>query len=82
MHISTEIIKEKEKKQMDKIEQLEESLDKSLEIYKMEMKSNIEAKKGQVLTADDMEDIARQTFYMMDDFKDQIIKYLKEIHSK
>lgn len=66
---------------MDKVKQLKEALDKSLEIYKMEMKSNIEMKEGQVLTADDMETIARQTFYMMDDFKDQIIKYLEEVHN-
>lgn len=60
------------------IDELEKNLSKSLDIFSMEMQGKINNSKGQSLNEYDLDDISRNVFYVMNDFKDSIIKYLKD----
>lgn len=57
---------------------LEKELNEALITYAEEIKSNISCASSPRETLDyhDYEEIARQTFYTLDSFKDSILKYL------
>ena len=64
-----------------KIEELDDALENALARYSDQIHSDIETfwqhRKSPYLTKDDFEEVARQTFYMLDSFREEIIKYLK-----
>ena len=61
---------------MDKLK-LEKELDQCLDDYVKEVKFNVETFKGEFCTKDDMEELARQTFYCLNEFKKCLIKHLQ-----
>lgn len=67
---------------MKNLTKLEEDLDKCLYNFSRTIEFNYETFQqnghGPYCNKDDMRELAKQTFYMMDEFKDCIIKYLKE----
>ncbi len=67
---------------MRKINELEKSLKESLDNFSAESQSALTAfdlhRRGENLTEYDMDEMARRTFYLMTDFKEHIIKYLKD----
>jgi hypothetical protein len=69
---------------MANIAKLDEALEKSLESFKEEIKFNLETfyqnnkHPKEFLTKDDYEEITRQTYYVLGEFKKAIIDYLKE----
>ncbi|KHD14959.1 hypothetical protein AB2T63_12140 [Clostridium butyricum] len=60
------------------INDLEKALDQSLNQFSIEMQSKVNSAKGEPLNEYDIDDIARNVFYTMNDFKANIVKYLKE----
>jgi hypothetical protein len=63
------------------IKELNTALEQSLEGFKEQIKFDLNTfeqnRLGPYLNKDDIEEIARQTFYLMCDFQEHIIKYLK-----
>lgn len=57
-------------------DELEKKLSKSLDTFSMEMQNRYEGMEK--VTPEDFDYLARYTFYTMTDFKESIIKYLKE----
>jgi len=61
------------------IQKLQEQLESALETYRNEIQFNRESFGAkQSVTAADLEELGRQTFYALNDFKNYIISYLKE----
>lgn len=67
---------------MKNLGKLENNLDKCLYNFSKEIEFNYETfeqnRHGSYCNKDDMRELAKQTFYMLDEFKDCIIKYLRE----
>lgn len=63
---------------MKDINHLEKKLEESLELYRKEAHSLVSMNGSENLNAHDMEEIFRQTFYVLDDFKKAIVEYLKD----
>lgn len=68
---------------MKDLKDLDKALIKSLEDYKAETIFDIQTynqshKKGEYLDEYDLEEISRQVYYLMDDFRKSIIEYLKD----
>ncbi|PEU78332.1 hypothetical protein CN386_13450 [Bacillus cereus] len=63
-------------------ERLEKELNKALDDFRENTLFNLETfeqvHENEYLTKDDLEEINRQAFYCLHDFKSKIIKYLKE----
>lgn len=57
------------------IDELEENLSESLNQFSMEMQNKIDNAADDPLNVDDL---AREVFYTLNDFKDNIIKYLND----
>ncbi len=66
---------------MADIAKLKEALSKSLNEFQEEVNSHFETDTGKYCTKAELEEIAKQTYYMVSGFRDAIIKYLEE-HSK
>ncbi|MGS7463797.1 hypothetical protein [Bacillus paranthracis] len=62
--------------------QLKEQLDEALENFRVATQFQLETfeqvHENEYLTKDDMEEMNRYTFYCLNDFKNSIIKYLKD----
>lgn len=62
--------------------QLKEQLDEALENFRVATQFQLETfeqtHENEYLTKDDMEEMNRYTFYCLNDFKNNIIKYLKD----
>ncbi len=62
--------------------QLEDKFDEALDHYRQEIMFHVETfsqcHNNEYLTKDDMEQIARQTFYCLHDMKDILLEYVKE----
>lgn len=63
---------------MGKIEKLESQLEKSIEDFRVEIKGLVKENQDQTITADDIDEIGRQIYYVLEDFKKHIVEYLKE----
>ena len=63
---------------MKNINDLEKKLGESLELYRKEAHSLVSMNGNDNLNQHDMEQIFRQTFYVLDDFKKAIVEYLKD----
>ncbi|MGG3524882.1 hypothetical protein ABES13_05090 [Bacillus pseudomycoides] len=63
-------------------ERLEKELNKALDDFRENTLFNIETfeqvHENEYLTKDDLEEINRQVFYCLHDFKSKIVKYLKK----
>ena len=64
---------------MPNISELEKSLNKSLQEFKENVDFNYETFNGQYCTKDDMLELAKQTFYVLDEFKAQMMHFLNSI---
>ena len=60
------------------IDELEENLSESLNQFSMEMQNKIDNAADDPLNKNDLDDLARVFFYTLNDFKDNIIKYLND----
>ncbi|AWK50486.1 hypothetical protein DIC82_05320 [Clostridium beijerinckii] len=60
------------------IDELEENLSESLNQFSMEMQNKIDNAVDDSLNKNDIDDLAREVFYTLNDFKDNIIKYLND----
>lgn len=60
------------------IDELEENLSESLNQFSMEMQNKIDNAADQPLNEYDLDYLAREVFYTLNDFKDNIIKYLND----
>ncbi|MCI1478972.1 MAG: hypothetical protein LKH93_16305 [Clostridium beijerinckii] len=60
------------------IDKLEENLSQSLNKFSMEMQNKIDNAADQPLNEYDLDYLAREVFYTLNDFKDNIIQYLKD----
>lgn len=60
------------------IDELEENLSESLNQFSMEMQNKIDNAADDPLNKNDIDDLAREVFYTLNDFKDNIIKYLND----
>lgn len=62
--------------------QLEKKLNEALDSFRENTQFNLEtfdqSHENEYLTKADLEEISRQTFYCLNDFKNIIVKYLKE----
>lgn len=63
---------------MKNINDLDKALKQSLTDFATEMQSKVSTFKGESLSEYDMDDIARNVFYVMEDFRKNIIEYLKD----
>ncbi|EPY2274576.1 hypothetical protein ACXAUS_003476 [Clostridium sporogenes] len=63
---------------MKNIDDLDKELKKSLGEFAYGIQNKLCTFEGESLSEYDLEDIARYTFYMMDDFRKHIIEYLKD----
>lgn len=61
------------------IEELEEKLEESIDNFSIESHYHVARKSGEELNEYDYDEICRQTFYVFHDFKENIIKYLREL---
>ena len=61
-----------------KTAKLEEKLNQSIEEFRENVQSNYETARSQHCTPDDLQELARQTFYALNDFKKHIVEFLKE----
>lgn len=59
------------------INELEKKLDKALDDFSSEIRSEYDDYSKTPANSGDIATIARQTFYTLDEFKKEIIKYLK-----
>ncbi|BAR86751.1 uncharacterized protein KNN_05959 [Bacillus thuringiensis serovar tolworthi] len=63
-------------------DRLEKELNKALDDFRENTLFNLETfeqvHENEYLTKDDLEEINRQVFYCLHDFKSKIVKYLKE----
>lgn len=57
---------------------LEKKLDESLEAFRQEMIFLTNTHDREYLTKDDLEQIGRQVFYCLYDFKETIVRYARE----
>lgn len=62
--------------------ELEDKFDEALDIYRKEMIFNVDTHEGKYLDTDDLEQIARQTFYCLHDMKNILLEYVKESRAK
>lgn len=60
------------------IDELEGNLSESLNQFSMEMQNKIDNAAADPLNKNDIDDLAREFFYTLNDFKDNIIKYLND----
>lgn len=60
------------------IDELEVNLSESLNQFSMEMQNKIDNAADDPLNKNDLDDLAKETFYTLNDFKDNIIKYLND----
>lgn len=71
---------------MKDIKSLEEALELSVNDFSKQMHTDIEtfsqSHENEYLNKNDMDEISRQTFYALNDFKKHIISYLKDTTNK
>jgi len=64
------------------LKKLEKGLDDALENFRAQIEFDLEtfeqSHKNEYLTDDDLEEMGRQVYYCLANFKNKIIKYLKE----
>jgi len=58
---------------------LEQKLDKIITDFSEEVRLNYSEDSKELATGRDISELARQTFYAMNGFKDEIIKFLKSM---
>jgi len=58
--------------------QLEENLDEEIHTFSKEIMFLVDSKGEEYLTNYDIEDIGRQVFYTLMEFKNHMVKYAKE----
>lgn len=63
---------------MKDIKDLDQALIKSLDEFSNEMQNKFNLSKDEHLNEYDLDHISRQVFYMMNDFRKNIIEYLKD----
>lgn len=59
------------------IKELNENLKESLEVFSIEGHNHVAHNTGESLNEYDYDELCRQFFYVMDDFRQNIIKYLE-----
>lgn len=64
---------------MKNINDLDKALKQSLSDFAIEIQDKVSTfNKGESLSEYDMDDIAKNVFYLMEDFRNNIIEYLKD----
>ena len=58
--------------------QLDSELTKALQVFSNEIRSMYEEASNEPATKNDINELARQTFYTLDEFRKSILKYLDE----
>lgn len=60
------------------VSQLDADLKKILDDFSNEIRSNYQEGSSKPVTEHDINELARQTFYIMNEFRKEIVKYLGE----
>ena len=60
------------------VSQLDTALTKALQDFSEEIRANYEEGSNEPVTENDINELARQTFYTLDEFRKEIVKYLAQ----
>lgn len=63
---------------MDNTYQLEEKLNKALDDFKESNEFNYETYREELSTKDELRELAKQTFYTLEKFRDSIVEFLEK----